>query len=132
MELVHLMIVIASLQYIFFLLMVGKARETYSVKAPAVSGNEMFERYFRVQMNTLENLVIFLPIMFLTPLFFNPLYVAILGAIFIIGRAVYYIQYLKEPSKRTLGFALTIGPIVCLLGMCLFGAIRVIIMKGSL
>ena len=61
MSIVHIVAVLAVMQFILFGLLVGKAREQHGIKAPAVSGNEEFERIYRVQMNTLEQLVCFLP-----------------------------------------------------------------------
>jgi hypothetical protein len=58
---VHLVIGVALLEFLYFGFAVGRARETYGIKAPATTGNEMFERYYRVQMNTLEQLIIFIP-----------------------------------------------------------------------
>ncbi len=40
---------------------VGRARSKYNIKAPAISGDAAFERAYRVQMNTLESTVMFLP-----------------------------------------------------------------------
>ena len=54
MEYVALVSGLALLQYIAFGMLVGKARGKYGVKAPAITGNDVFERYFRVQQNTLE------------------------------------------------------------------------------
>ena len=65
MEYVTLVSGLALLQYIAFGILVGKARGRYGVKAPAITGNDIFERYFRVQQNTLELLVVMLPAMWL-------------------------------------------------------------------
>ena len=59
---VHLVIGLVLLQFFFFCMAVGRARGTYNVAAPATTGNEVFERYFRVQMNTLELLVVLIPV----------------------------------------------------------------------
>ena len=75
--------------------------------APAISGNEVFERYFRVQMNTLEQLVIFLPALWIFARFVSPFWAAGLGIVFIVGRAIYAETYIRDPKKRALGFALT-------------------------
>jgi len=61
MALIELITVLALLQFLYFGILVGNARERYSVKAPATTGNQLFERYLRVQMNTLELLILFLP-----------------------------------------------------------------------
>jgi len=85
---------------------VGRARSKYGVAAPATSGHEMFERAFRVQMNTLENTVIFLPALWLCVLFFGPLTATAFGALWLIGRVWYAVAYLREPKTRGAGFVL--------------------------
>jgi uncharacterized membrane protein YecN with MAPEG domain len=124
MALVHLVIVLALLQFFVFGMAVGKARETYRVAAPATQGNDMFERYYRVQMNTLELLVILLPALWLFARYLSPPTAAGLGVVYLIGRLVYLRAYVKDPKTRTLGFALSSGPLVLLLLGALFGAAR--------
>ena len=68
---VHLVIVLALLEFLLFALAVGKARTRYKVPAPAMSGHEVFDRYFRAQMNTLEQLVVFLPSVWLFAYYIN-------------------------------------------------------------
>ena len=85
---------------------VGKARVRYRVAAPATTGHEMFERAFRVQMNTLENVVIFLPALWLCAIFFGPLTATVLGGMWVIGRVWYAAAYLREPKSRGSGFVL--------------------------
>src|ERR1700733_6007191 len=122
MLIVHLVIGIALLEFLFFGFAVGKAREIYGVKAPATSGNEMFERYFRVQMNTLEQLVVFVPGIVLFPLYVEPRIAAGLGLVFVIGRAWYFRQYVRDPGKRSVAFGLSFLPVVILLVGGLIGA----------
>ena len=85
---------------------VGKARVRYRVAAPATTGHEMFERAFRVQMNTLENVVIFLPALWLCAIFFGSLTATVLGGMWVIGRVWYAAAYLREPKSRGSGFVL--------------------------
>ena len=85
---------------------VGKARGKYRVAAPATTGHEMFERAFRVQMNTLENVVIFLPALWLCAIFFGPLTATAFGALWLVGRVWYAAAYLREPRTRGSGFVL--------------------------
>jgi uncharacterized MAPEG superfamily protein len=85
---------------------VGRARGRYGVAAPATSGHEMFERAFRVQMNTLENAVIFFPALWLCALFFGPLTATAFGALWLVGRIWYAAAYLREPKTRGGGFVL--------------------------
>jgi uncharacterized membrane protein YecN with MAPEG domain len=121
---VDIVTALAVLQFLVFGFRVGRARGRYGVKAPATAGNEIFERYFRVQQNTLEQLIVFLPGLYLFSRYFNPQAAAVLGAIYLVGREVYAVTYVKEPSRRELGYALTSLPTVILVLGGLFGAVR--------
>jgi uncharacterized membrane protein YecN with MAPEG domain len=120
MDWVTLVAMLALLQYMFFGIKVGQARGKYGVKAPATTGNEIFERYFRVHQNTLEQLVIFMPALVAFANLISPLWAAIVGAVYVVGRFVYYAGYVADPEKRGLGtmitmlanFVLVIGAIV--------------------
>ncbi len=96
----------------------------YNVPAPATAGNEIFERYFRVQMNTLEQLVLFIPSILMFAHYVSPLVAAGLGLVFIIGRLLYLSAYVKDPRKREMGFSLSIAPTAILLLGALIGATR--------
>jgi len=122
MPFVHLIIAAALLEYLWFAFAVGKAREKYAVKAPATTGNEIFERNFRVQMNTLEQLIIFIPSVLLFARYFDPRIAAAIGAVFVIGRAVYFRSYVRDPRTRSLGFGLSFVPMVTLLAGAAVGA----------
>jgi glutathione S-transferase len=124
MPLVHLVIGLALAQFVFFLFAVGKARETYKVPAPATTGNAIFERYFRVQMNTLELLVIFVPSILLFGQYFGAYLAAALGVVYLIGRFVYFSSYVKEPKSRSLGYGVSVLPVMVLLVGAIIGAIR--------
>ena len=124
MPLVHIVVGLALAQFLFFCFAVGKARGTYKVAAPATTGNEMFERYFRVQMNTLELLVIFVPSMLLSGQYFGAYIAAALGIIYLIGRMIYFMSYVKDPKSRSMGYGLSILPVVILLAGAIIGAVR--------
>jgi len=121
---VDIVTALAVLQFIVFGFKVGKARGVYGVKAPATTGNEIFERNFRVQQNTLEQLIVFLPGLYLFSHYFNPLVAAALGVIYLIGREVYASTYVKDPAKRGAGYGLTFLPMVILVLGGLIGAVR--------
>jgi glutathione S-transferase len=123
MPLVDLVALLALVQFFTFGILVGRARGKYGVHAPAVSGHEMFDRTYRVQMNTLEQLVLFLPSLYLAAKYWSPTASAIAGAIYLVGRTLYCVTYLKDPRKRGLGFLLTAGPTMVLL----FGSIGLIV-----
>jgi len=124
MPLVHLVIGLALAQFWFFLFAVGKARGTYKVEAPATTGNDIFERYFRVQMNTLELLIIFVPSILLFGQYCGAYIAAALGVIYIVGRFVYFMSYVKDPKSRSMGYGLSAAPVMVLLVGAIFGAIR--------
>jgi len=119
---VDIVTALAVLQFIVFAMKVGAARGKYGVKAPATTGNEIFERFFRVQQNTLEQLVCFIPGIYLFSRYFNPVWAAGLGVVYLLGREVYAATYVKDPAKRGPGFGLTFLPTVILLVGGLIGA----------
>jgi uncharacterized MAPEG superfamily protein len=121
---VHIVIVLALVEFFYFSLEVAKARGRYNVPAPATTGNEIFERYFRVHMNTLELLVMFIPAILLFAHYLNPYVAAGLGVVFLIGRLLYLFAYVKDPKKREVGFALSVVPILILILGAIVGAAR--------
>ena len=117
MQYVTLVVILALLEYLLFIMMTGKARADHQVAAPATTGNEIYERYLRVQQNTIEQLVIFIPSIYMFGAYVQDIAAAIIGAIFILGRAVYANSYIRDPKKRGPGFALTmLSNVVLLLG----------------
>lgn len=120
---IDLVTVLAVLEFITFGMLVGRARGLYGVAAPATSGNEMFERYYRVQMNTLELLVSFIPALWLAAKYWSPHWIALIGAVYLVGRVIYLRAYIREPASRSLGFALSFLPIVVLLLSVLAGVV---------
>jgi uncharacterized MAPEG superfamily protein len=114
---------LAILQFIAFAFQVGGARARYGIKAPATTGNEIFERYFRVQQNTLELLIGLIPGLYLFGHYFDPRIAAALGVVFLIGRQIYSVTYVKDPAKRSAGFGLSFVPTVVLIVGGLIGAI---------
>lgn len=127
MALVNLIVALALLQFFAFATAVGRARVKYNVPAPATTGNEVFERYFRVQMNTLELLILFVPAIWMFGFYISANVAAGLGAIYIIGRGIYFFSYVKDPKKRELGFGLSAGPVAALVIGALIGAAKGVI-----
>lgn len=90
-------------QYIFFMMMVGQARSAAGIKAPAMTGDEAFERNVRVHLNTLEQLMVTLPAMWVCANYFSTALAASMGALFFIGRFIYRSAYLADPTTRGTG-----------------------------
>ncbi|HEY5656310.1 MAG TPA: MAPEG family protein [Myxococcota bacterium] len=123
MELVAIVAALALLEYLAFVLICGHARGRYGVAAPATTGNAVFERAYRVQMNTLEQLVVFLPALLLFAVYVSEPWAAALGVLFVLGRALYAHRYLTDPARRGPGFGLTLLANLLLLVGGLIGAI---------
>ena len=124
---VHIVIALALIEFFYFGIAVARARGLYKVAAPATTGNEIFERYFRVQMNTLEQLVMFIPSILIFAHYFSPYIAAAAGAVFVIGRLLYFLGYVQDPKKREAGFILTVIPTSALLFGGIFGAVRALL-----
>jgi len=100
-----LVTLLALLEYSILGVMVGRARQTYGVEPPATTGNPDFERYFRVHVNTLEALIVFIPAVWIFSLAVNYHLGVLLGLLFVIARIVYAAGYLSAASKRSTGAA---------------------------
>src|SRR6202048_519356 len=119
---------LAVLFYFFTSIQVAKARVAFGIKAPAITGNSDFERVFRVQMNTLEWMPIFLPSLWLFAIYVSDPAAAVLGLVWIAGRILYMTGYSQAADKRGRGFgvqamavgALWLGP----LGTLVWGLIH--------
>jgi glutathione S-transferase len=96
----------AILFYFFTGIQVSKARAAFGIKAPAMSGNPDFERVFRVQMNTLEWMPIFLPSLWLFAIYISDPVAAVLGLVWIAGRVLYLTGYSQAANKRGPGFGI--------------------------
>lgn len=112
-----LITVLALILYFIVTINVGRARAKYKISPPQMSGEPKFERAIRVQQNTLEQLILFLPLLWLFSIYLSPLWGAVVGSIWIVGRAVYAWGYYQAAEKRGPGFAIgSLSTMVLLLG----------------
>ena len=132
MELVVIVIMLALLEYIVLGVRVGSARVRTGLEAPAVTGNEEFERHFRVHYNTIEQLILFIPGVWFFAEYIHELSAVGLGLVFIFGRALYAVKYVKDPGSRSVGMTLTVLPCYVLVIGALGGAIWAAIVAGDL
>ncbi len=123
MPLVELVAILAVVQFLIFGALTGRARGSSGLKAPAVTGHESFERIYRVQMNTLELLVAFLPSLLLAARYWPAIPVACVGAVYLVGRHFYWRAYVKDPGSRAMGFALSMLPTLLLALAALVGVV---------
>ena len=107
MEYTAIIILVALMQFTFFTIRTGLARITYGVKAPSTAGNETWGRLYRIQQNTMEQLIVFIPGMVIFAMYVSETWALLPGIVFIVGRGLYSFKYLKDPASRVTGMALT-------------------------
>jgi len=117
--LVAVVTLVSLLVYVWMGLRVGRARSTYGVAAPAVTGDERFERVFRTQQNTLEWLPIYITSLWLFAWFWSDIVAAALGLVWIVGRILYAQGYANPERSRSMGFQIQ----ALAVGVLLFGAL---------
>ena len=115
MAFIHFLALLAVFQYLLFVARTGQARDRYHIKAPAVTGDENFERAYRVQMNTLEQLIIFLPALLIAGHYVPGVWVSALGVAYLVGRMLYGRAYVRDPASRGPGFIMAMVANVLLL-----------------
>jgi len=118
---------LALLVYVGVSYNAAHARARYKVKAPAVTGNENFERAYRVQMNTLEQLAFFLPSMWLYAATLTDIGAAVGGLIWVAGRLIYAFSYMREPASRSTGFTIAFVAAAGLFLGAVYGVLRTMI-----
>lgn len=116
-----LITIAALLLYFIVTMKVGQARIKYNVLAPRTDGPEEFQRYFRVQMNTLEQIVLFLPLLWLAAVTVHDGLAAAIGLFWPVGRYIYARNYYRNPAKRGPGYMVGIATDMALLLISLYG-----------
>jgi len=133
-ELLSAAVTILSILFVFYTgIVVAQMRGKHKIDAPAVTGNPEFERAYRVQVNTLEQFVMFLPLLWLATRYFMvlPWLPAVLGLVWIAGRFLYMQGYLAAPEKRSTGFLITSLATVGLLILSIWGIVNAWIAIGA-
>ncbi|WP_347717802.1 MAPEG family protein [Sphingomonas sp.] len=102
-------LMLALVVYVGAVMSVGRARGKYGVQAPATTGDPAFERVFRAQQNTVEQIILFLPLLALAALRFGDLTAGIYGLVWSAGRILYIITYARNAGSRAPGFLLSAG-----------------------
>ncbi len=122
MEFVIIIAMLALVQYLGFGMLVGRARGKFGIEAPATTGHPEFERYFRAHYNTLEQLVVFLPALLAAGQYGNEMVAVVAGAVFLVGRSLYFRTYVQDAAKRGPGMLLTFLANIVLVITALVGA----------
>lgn len=122
-----LAIVVALFVYFGLGIVVGRARATWNVPAPLPTGHPEFDKRNRVHINTLEQLALFLPAIFLAAPVLGDLWTGLLGLVWSVGRIIYARGYYADPAKRGPGFGLTFLPTLIMMIAAGYGAARALI-----
>ena len=112
---------LALLLYVGVFVAAGRARLRHGIRAPAVTGAPEFERAFRVQQNTMEQLVWFIPALWLFALYVSPLWAGIVGLVWVAARVYYAVSYYRDPETRGPGFVTSFASAAILLVGALIG-----------
>lgn len=115
---------LALFQFFFFGALVSLARKKHGVLPPATVGNAGFERLYRVHQNTLERLMLLVPLLWMAAQYWPASAIAAIGSVYLVGRIVYWRAYVKDPATRTLGNVMSMVPIGLLLLATAAGSIR--------
>ena len=113
-------LILALVVYVGAVLSVGRARGKYGVQAPATTGDPAFDRVFRAQQNTVEQIILFLPLLALAALRFGDLTAGVYGLVWSAGRILYIVTYARNAGSRAPGFllsaGLSVGMLIALVG----------------
>ena len=123
MEALSIVTALALIQAVFFAFEVGSARQRYGIIAPAVSGQEDFERHYRVHQNTMEQLIMFLPALWMFGYFVDPHWSAGIGFLFVLSRFLYRRAYIRDPKSRSAAFTVGFVAMAILLLGSIVGAV---------
>jgi glutathione S-transferase len=118
--------ILAVVVYLAAGMVVGRMRAKHNIQPPAVTGAPEFERAYRVQLNTLEQMAVFLPLLWIATIF--PAWIAYLapalGLVWVLGRVLYMQGYLAAAEKRSPGFNIAAAATLGLLVLALIGVAR--------
>ena len=108
-QLVYLVVVLTMVELLVFSILVGQGRTKYKVPAPATSGHPTWERLNRVHLNSLEQAVVFVPLLLVFAATWGPGAAVVLGVIYLVARILYAVGYVRDPARRAAGAFLTFG-----------------------
>ncbi|MGE0665140.1 MAG: MAPEG family protein [Sphingomonadales bacterium] len=119
------LVTVAAILYTFMLgARVGALRGKTGVTAPATTGDPLFERAFRIHMNTTEQLVVFLPVLWLSVQVIGDAWSGLIGVLWLAGRIIYATTYMKNPATRAPGMMITLSATMILVVATVVGVAR--------
>lgn len=107
-----------------FAILVARTRRATGIEPPTMSGDPRLERALRVQGNTMEGFVVFLPALWLAALYFHGWVPPIIGLIWCLGRLIFAAGYMAAAEKRHIGFAISIFSVLALVVLAGIGIVN--------
>ncbi len=119
-------VVLATIFIAYTFINVGMARGKTGINAPAVTGHPTLERAYRVQLNTVEQAIMFFPLLWLATRYFHslPWLPAAFGLVWVVGRMIYLLGYMVAPAKRSTGFLISLAATAGLLVVSIVGIVQ--------
>jgi len=105
--------------YFFLSFTVSQGRRIYKIRSPLAEteGPEKFQRFYRMQMSLLEQLVFHLPTLWVAAYAMDDVFAALIGLIWLFGRLLYAVRYYQKPNRRIKGYIISmIANIILLIG----------------
>lgn len=124
MDYIYLIMLLALVEYIVFIMIVGATRGKYGIVPPATTGHETWERLHRIQVNTAEQLVLFIPALYFFSVYSSETWAQVLGCVYLVGRLVYFFAYKNNPEKRVMGMAMTTLPSYIMVVGAIVGVVK--------
>ena len=116
--------ILAVLLFFFMAMNVGRMRGKHGIKAPAMTGHDEFERAVRVQMNTIEGAIAFLPALWVAAIWFGGWIPPVVGFVWVMGRVIYMLGYMAAPEKRSTGFMIQGLALIALIILAIWGIVQ--------
>jgi glutathione S-transferase len=120
--------ILTVLLFFYMALTVGRMRAKHGIKAPSITGHEEFERALRVQMNTVEGAIAFLPALWIAAIWFGGWIPPVAGFVWFIGRVIYMLGYMAAPEKRSTGFTIQALALIVLIFLAVWGVVQTFMM----
>jgi glutathione S-transferase len=104
-------------------ILVARTRRSTGIQPPAMTGDPRLERALRVQGNTVEGFIVFLPALWLAALYFQGWVPPVIGLAWCLGRVLYAVGYAADANRRHIGFAICIFAVLILVVLAAIGIV---------
>jgi uncharacterized membrane protein YecN with MAPEG domain len=112
-------------------ILVARTRARVRIFPPVMTGSPELECALRVQANTVEQIVIFLPALWLAALYFQGWIPPAIGLLWCLGRVLYALGYRADkPGRREPGFIMAMLSTIALIVLAGIGIVQAWMVVG--